>query len=179
MQTSAAPNPISIERSIELLERTPSVLRSLLQDLPAHWTTATEGPGTWSPYDVVGHLVHAERVAWIARAELILSDREDKTFPPLDRFAQFEESKGKTMHQLLDDFDAHRSANLNALRQLPSGEALQRTGVHPQFGNVTLAQLLATWTVHDLDHINQIVRVLAKQYGEAVGPWKANLRILR
>ncbi|GAB4092504.1 DinB family protein [Flaviaesturariibacter terrae] len=170
----------STDRSIELLERTPAVLRSLLRQLSENWTSVNEGPDTWSAFDVVGHLVHLERTGWIQRAQIILSDGPDKNFPSIDRFAQFEESKGKSMEQLLDEFDALRSANLEALRQLPADDAgLQRTGIHPQFGNVTLAQLLATWTVHDLDHLSQILRVLAKQYSDAVGPWKEYLRILR
>lgn len=170
----------SVDRSIELLERTPAVLRSLLQGLPEHWTNVNEGPDTWSAFDVIGHLAHAEGVAWIGRAELILSETADKNFPPLDRFAQFTESKGKTLEQLLDEFATKRAASIERLRALSLTEAnLQRTGIHPQFGAVTLAQLLSTWTTHDLDHISQIVRVLAKQYDSAVGPWKANLKILR
>lgn len=177
MQT---PSPFSTEQALELLERTPAVLRSLLQDLPDHWTRVTEGPDTWSAFDVLGHLVHAEQRAWSGRAELILSEAPDKTFPPLDRFAQFEESKGKTVNELLAEFETLRAESCAWLRQLqPGAEDLQRSGLHPQLGTVTLAQLLATWTVHDVDHISQVVRVFAKQYGEAVGPWKANLKILR
>ncbi|RYY39327.1 MAG: DinB family protein [Chitinophagaceae bacterium] len=170
----------SIERTIELLQRTPGVLRSLLHGLSDEWTTVNEGPDTWSAFDVLGHLAYAERGAWIGRAEVILSNKANKTFPPVDRFAQFRESVGKNLPQLLDEFALLRSENLQRLRALDlQEEQLQRSAVHPQLGPVTLAQLLATWATHDLDHISQVVRVLAKQYGDAVGPWKANLKILR
>ncbi|RYY88330.1 MAG: DinB family protein [Chitinophagaceae bacterium] len=170
----------SIEQGIELLERTPATLRALLSGIAPEWTSATEGPETWSAYDVVGHLAYAERSAWIGRAEVILSEAADKTFPLVDRFAQFHESKGKSLDQLLDEFAALRVRNIAQLRALNPGSAqLQRSAIHPQLGPVTLSQLLATWTVHDLDHISQILRVLATQYADAVGPWKANLRIIR
>jgi uncharacterized damage-inducible protein DinB len=169
----------TIEKSIEILERTPEVLETMLRDLSEDWTENNEGGETWSVFDVLGHLVHGEKTDWVARMEIILSDREDKRFNPFDRFAQFEDSKGKTLQELLDEFKRLRKENIKALRSKKlTGEAFGKKGIHPAFGEVTLAQLLATWTVHDLDHISQISRVMAKQYKEAVGPWVEYLRIL-
>jgi hypothetical protein len=169
-----------LEKSLEILERTPRVLQSLLQNLSLEWTTQNEGPDTWSPYDVVGHLIHGEKTDWIPRAEIILSSRADKTFPPFNRFAQFEESKGKTLPQLLAEFAALREESVKRLRSFQiTHQQLKAKGIHPAFGEVTLSQLLATWVVHDLNHISQIVRVMAKQYKEEVGPWIAFLRILQ
>lgn len=169
-----------LEKAIAVLERTPGVLRTLLSGLPDDWTTGTEGPDTWSPYDVVGHLIHGERTDWITRLEIILGDGPDRTFAPFDRFAQFEESRGKSLAQLLDEFAGARAASLDRLRAFDLTEAhLDRTGVHPTFGTVTARQLLATWTVHDLDHVMQISRVMAKQLGPEVGPWVEFLRIVR
>ncbi len=169
-----------LEKSIAVLERTPAVLRSLLSGLPDDWTTGTEGPDTWSPYDVVGHLIHGERTDWMARLRIILGDGPDRTFVPFDRFAQFEESRGRSLAQLLDDFAEARAASLIQLRALALTESdLDRTGIHPTFGTVTARQLLSTWTVHDLDHVVQISRVMAKQLGSEVGPWVEFLRIVR
>jgi hypothetical protein len=169
-----------LAQGIEILERTPAVLDTLLDGLSAHWTAGTEGPDTWSPYDVVGHLIHGDRTDWLARVELIVSDRADRTFASVDRFAQFHESRGKSLAQLLVEFRAVRAeslARLRALRLTP--EDLERTGTHPKFGAVTLSQLLATWVVHDLDHLVQISRVMAKQIGPDVGPWVEFLKVLR
>ncbi len=153
----------SIEKSIEILERTPDVLETMLENVSADWTENNEGGETWSVFDVVGHLIHGEKTDWVARMEIILSDGEDKKFKPFDRFAQFEESKGKTLEQLLDEFKSLRQKNVDILRSKKlTVENLAETGIHPAFGEVTLAQLLATWTVHDLDHISQISRVMAK-----------------
>jgi hypothetical protein len=169
----------SIEKSIEILERTPVVLEAMLQDVSAEWTENNEGGETWSPFDVVGHLVHGEKTDWIARMEIILSDAGDKTFKSFDRFAQFEESRGKTLGQLLDEFKSLRQKNIAHLRSKNlTFENLEEKGVHPDFGEVRLSQLLATWIVHDLDHIAQIARVMAKQYKEAVGPWVKYLKVL-
>jgi len=166
--------------SIALLERTPSVLRALLSGLPDVWTTPNEGPDTWSPYDVVGHLIHGERVDWMTRLGIILSDGPDRTFEPFDRFAQFRESQGKSLQTLLDEFAELRAANLQHLRSLRLTEAdLDRTGIHPKFGTVTARQLLSTWTAHDLDHVMQISRVMAHQLSSEVGPWVEYLRIVR
>ena len=162
-----------------LLRRTPAVLRALLTDLPDGWETVTEGPGTWSPYDVLGHLIHGERTDWIPRVEHILRHGDTVPFPPFDREAMFTESAGATVPALLDTFEAVRADSLARLRALDLTAAdLERPGLHPAFGRVSLGQHLATWTVHDLTHLNQIARTLAAQYGEAVGPWRAYLSIL-
>jgi len=173
-------DPFKLAESIALLERTPLVLETLLADLPDIWTQHNEGPETWSPYDVIGHLIHGERTDWMTRLDIILSDGPNKTFATFDRFAQFHESEGKSLAVLLAEFRAVRGENLARLRALNLSDTdLDRTGIHPKFGAVTARQLLATWTVHDLDHIMQISRVMAKQIGPAVGPWVEYLKILR
>ena len=165
---------------VEILERTPAVLETMLGGLADRWTRHNEGGDTWSPYDVVGHLIHGERTDWMARLAIIMSDGPDKTFVPFNRFAQFEESRGKTLTDLLHEFRQVRAANLEQLRRLRlQPPDFDRTGIHPTFGTVTLRQLVATWTVHDLDHIMQISRVMAKQIGVETGPWVAYLRIIR
>jgi hypothetical protein len=169
-----------LTKCVEILERTPAVLEQMLSGLSHEWTQSNEGADTWSPYDVVGHLIHGERTDWMARLDIIRTDGPEKTFVPFDRFAQFEESRGKTLTDLLREFREARQANLARLRSLdlqPSD--LDRTGIHPSFGTVTMRQLLATWTVHDLDHVMQISRVMAKQIGADTGPWVAYLRIIR
>jgi len=168
----------SIPLGLEVLERTPGVLRALLTGLSPEWTTATEGPDTWSPYDVVGHLIHGERTDWITRAEIIRAG--GGTFMTFDRFAQFHESQGKTLAQLLDEFEAVRRENLATVRGWKLTDAdLDKTGTHPKFGTVTLRQLLSTWAAHDLDHLMQISRVMGKQLATDVGPWSEYLRIVR
>ena len=151
----------------------------MLEGLPAAWTDATEGPDTWSPYVIVGHLIHGERTDWIPRAEIILAQGPDRRFTAYDRFAQFGESEGKPLANLLDEFARLRAANLATLAGWRlTGAQLALTGEHPEFGSVTLAQLLATWVAHDLGHVAQTARVMAKQYREAVGPWTAYLPVL-
>jgi hypothetical protein len=163
----------------EILERTPAVLRALLGGLPAEWTMAKEPPDGWSPFDVVGHLIHGEETDWIPRARIILTDGERRTFEPFDRFAQFEKSKGKAMAELLDEFAAARRTSLDALRAMNLGPRdLERTGRHPELGVVTLAQLLATWAVSDLAHTRQIARAMAKQWADEIGPWRAYMRVV-
>ncbi len=170
----------TLDKSLEILERTPEVLRVLLQDLSDAWLQANEGADTWSPYDVMGHLIHGEKTDWIVRARLILAKEGNKTFEPFDRFAQFRDSQGKSLEDLLTEFQALRHQNLQDLRQFITDESqLSEQGIHPVFGEVTLHQLLASWVVHDLDHISQIVRVMAKHYREDAGPWVAFLKILR
>lgn len=170
----------SLSNSIEILERTPEILNTMLRNMSEQWTMNNEGEGTWSVYDIIGHLIHGEKTDWIPRMEIILSDKDDKAFEPFDRFAQFEESKGKSLHQLLDEFKNLREKNIEQLRSKNLTDTdMMRTGIHPAFGEVTLAQLLSTWTVHDLNHIAQICRVMAKQYKEEVGPWTAYLGILK
>lgn len=168
------------DQALPVLQQTPRTVRALLQDLPRAWTTATEGPGTWSPYDIVGHLVHGERADWIPRVEHLLQHGEAVPFPPFDREAMFAASKGQTLAQLLDRFSALRNTSLSRLDGLGLTDAdLGRTGRHPEFGVVTLGQHLATWVAHDMTHIAQLARVMAKQYADAVGPWKAYLSILK
>jgi hypothetical protein len=170
----------TLEQSIEILERTPLSLSNLLTGLSSEWTSTKEGNDTWSVYDIIGHLIHGEKTDWIPRAEIILSDKTEKTFEPFDRFAQFENSKGKSLTELLEEFTALRKKNIVLLRSMPIHETtLTKKGIHPAFGEVTLSQLLATWVVHDLNHIAQIARVMAKQYKEDVGPWIKYLRILQ
>src|SRR5262245_48142461 len=160
-----------LDRSIQVLGRTPRVLESLLSGLDDQWTLANEGDGTWSPYDVMGHLIHGEHTDWMPRLRIILSDGPDKRFAPFDRFAQFQESAGKSVARLLDEFAAARAASLRDLRALALTETdLDRTGIHPKFGTVTARQLLATWVAHDLDHVMQISRVMAHQLHDDVGP---------
>ncbi len=169
-----------LSKAIEILERTPRVLESLLLELSDTWITSTEGSDTWSPYDVLGHLIHGERTDWIPRLEAILSDGSNKTFAPFDRFAQFSESKGKSLNDLLEEFKIIRGRNIEILRSKGiSLKDFSKKGIHPKFGEVTLVQLLSTWVVHDLDHIFQISRVMAKQYSTDVGPWIEYLKILR
>jgi hypothetical protein len=165
--------------ALVVLERTPRVLRGLLAGLPDVWSRATEGPDTWSPFDVVGHLIHGERTDWLPRTEIILREGESRPFPPFDRFAQFEASRGKRLEELLDTFAELRAANLDRLRGFGlTASDLARRGRHPEFGPVTLEQHLATWVAHDLSHIGQIVRVMGRSYADAVGPWRAYLPML-
>ena len=167
-----------LTKGVAVLERTPDVLRSMLAGLPREWRDGTEGPETWSPYVIVGHLIHGERTDWIPRARHILAE-ETRPFERFDREAQFRESRGKSLRELLETFARLRRESLDALEAMHLGEAdLARTGNHPELGVVTLAQLLSTWTVHDLDHVAQIVRTMAKAYGAAVGPWTAYLSVL-
>lgn len=164
---------------VAVLERTPRTLDAMLRGLDTSWTDADEGPDTWSPWVIIGHLVQGERSDWIPRARIILAQGPDRRFTPFDRFAQFEASKGKTLAALLDEFAALRAESLATLAGWQITEDhLALEGVHPAFGAVTLRQLLATWVAHDLGHIAQTARVMAKQYREAVGPWRAYLPVL-
>ncbi|HEX3125988.1 MAG TPA: DinB family protein [Thermoanaerobaculia bacterium] len=164
---------------IAILERTPHTLRAMLGGLPSEWTDAGEGPETWSPYVIVGHLIHGERTDWIPRARIILDQGTERRFTPYDRFAQFRDSQGKSLAELLDEFARLRAENLATLAGWRLTEAeLVLEGEHPEFGPVTLRQLLATWVTHDLGHVAQTARVMAKQYREAVGPWRAYLPVL-
>jgi len=168
-----------LDSATNILSRTPVVLRALLQGLPAEWTNATEGSESWSAYTILGHLIHGENDDWIPRVRTILRGDGERKFAPFDRFAQFEESRGKSLAQLLDEFESRRRASLDELRAMQlSANDLDKTGTHPAFGAVTLRQLLSTWVVHDLAHLGQIARVLAKQYKHEVGPWSAYLSVL-
>ena len=169
----------NLNDGIAVLERTPKTLSTLLTGLSPAWTDATEGPDTWSPYVVIGHLIQGERTDWIARAEIILAQGDNRKFTPFDRFAQFEASKGKSLNELLDEFARLRAQNLAALKAMQLDAArLALEGEHPKFGAVTLRQLLATWVAHDLGHIVQIARVMAKQYRDAIGPWREFLSVM-
>ena len=168
-----------LSEGVAVLERTPGVLRAMLAGLPSEWIERDEGADTWSPFVIVGHLVHGERTDWIPRARIILEQGTDRRFTPYDRFAQFRESEGKSLTTLLDEFDAVRRENLATLGDWRlTEEQLEFTGEHPEFGSVKLRQLLATWVAHDLSHIAQIARVMAKQYRDAIGPWRAYLPIV-
>ena len=165
--------------AIPVLERTPGVLRALLDGLPPAWTEAREGPGRWSPYDVVGHLIHGERTDWIPRAEIILRAGEAEPFPPFDRVAMFRDSAGKSLGELLDLFARLRSESVVRLRAMALTPAdLERRGRHPELGSVTLRELVSTWVVHDLAHLAQVARVLAKHRAPEIGPWAAYFRVL-
>ena len=178
-QADRTRRPFLIEEGIAILSRTPSTLDVLLRGLPDGWIAANEGGETWSAFDVIGHLIHGERTDWMPRARIILERGETQPFEKFDRLAQFEESRGRTLASLLDEFASLRANNLRDLTSLQLTEAdLDRRGRHPQLGVVTLRQLLATWVAHDLDHVMQISRVLARQYSEEVGPWRAYLRII-
>ncbi|MGB9031068.1 MAG: DinB family protein [Acidobacteriaceae bacterium] len=172
--------PFNLDDAIALLTRTPAALDALLRDLPEAWTLRNEGENTWTVFDVVGHLNHGERTDWMPRVKRILEAGETRTFDPFDRFAQFRESEGQTLAQLLDEFARLRADNLVRLRALnlqPTDFA--RRGQHPALGVVTLSELLSTWAVHDLTHLHQISRIMAHQYRDAVGPWSKFLGVLQ
>jgi DinB superfamily len=168
-----------LDEALEILTRTPSTLRSMLHGLSEAWTTPNEGGESWSPFDIVGHLIHGEETDWISRAAIILEHGESRPFPPVDRFAMFEKFRDARLDDMLDTFERLRTESLRRLHGMSlTPELLERTGMHPHFGIVTLRQLLSTWAVHDLGHIAQIARVMSKQYVDEVGPWYAYLPIL-
>lgn len=170
----------NLAESIALLTRTPAVLNALLRGLPDTWIRCNEGIDTWNAFDIVGHLVFAERTDWMPRVRILLENGEARPFDPFDRFAQVKEGHGKSLEQLLESFSTLRSESLIALQSLNlEQEDLVRRGRHPALGSVTLSQLLAAWTVHDLTHLHQLSRTMAYQYREAVGPWSAYLGVLR
>jgi len=166
--------------ALAVLTRTPIALDALLRGLPNVWVRCNEGKDSWSAFDIVGHLIVGERTDWVPRARIILENGEARPFDPLDRFAQVKESQGKSLEQLLEDFARLRKENLAALQALNlQPEDLNRRGKHPALGVVTLSELLATWAVHDLTHLHQLSRVMAHQYREVVGPWRAYLGVLK
>jgi hypothetical protein len=166
--------------TIALLSRTPAVLDTLLHDLPDTWVYRNEGEKTWNAFDVVGHLIVGERTDWIPRVKMILEFGEAKPFVPFDRFAQERESKGKSLGQLLGEFARLRTENIAQLRALNlEPRDLDRRGMHPSLGVVTLSQLLATWVAHDLTHLHQISRIMAHQYRDTVGPWSQYLGVMQ
>jgi len=171
---------VDVDSVLATLERTPAALRVVLAGLPAELVNATEGGESWSPLDILGHLIHGEKTDWIPRLGIILSEGEARPFEPFDRFAQFQASQGNTVEDLLGEFEALRAANLVTLwGMLAGGIDLDAAGTHPEFGRVTAGQLLATWATHDLGHIAQLARVMAKHFGKDAGPWRAYLPILR
>lgn len=169
----------SLPEATALLARTPATLNAMLRGLPDLWTRSNEGPNTWSAFDIVGHLIVGERTDWMPRVRILLDHGEARPFDPFDRFAQSKQTQGQSLETLLDDFASLRKENLAALDNLNlTTEDLPRRGTHPAFGAVTLSELLATWTIHDLTHLHQLSRVMAHQYREAVGPWSAYLGVL-
>jgi hypothetical protein len=169
----------NLEKSKEILAQTPSTLKIMLSGLSGEWINNNEGGESWSPYDIVGHLIHGERADWMGRIKTILEYGETKEFVSFDRFAQFKSSKGKSLQELLEIFAELREENLRELGSLNITEdKLLLRGQHPVFGTVSLSQLISTWTVHDLGHIAQIARVMSKQYVDEVGPWKEYLPVL-
>lgn len=170
---------LSLLEVTAVLSRTPGTLRALLEGLPEDWLEANEGPDTFSPRDVLGHLIHGEKTDWVPRTRLILEGGEPKTFERFDRFGFQEALRGHSTPEVLEEFEALRTKNLAHLQGLSlSPTQMALTARHPELGLVTLEQLLATWTVHDLNHIGQIVRVLGKKHSDTVGPWKRFLGIL-
>ena len=170
----------SLDHITSLLAHTPATLNALLRDLPEEWTHANEGESTWSAFDVVGHLIHAERADWIPRARIILTYGETRTFDPFDREGHAREIQGKSLAQLLDEFSRVRGENLIELRAWKlQATDLEKVGKHPSLGRVTLSQLLATWAGHDLTHLHQLSRIMAYQYRDAVGPWAVYLGVMQ
>lgn len=168
-----------LEQAVEVLQRTPGVLRAWLGGLSGGWALSNYGEATFSPFDVVGHLLHGERADWMVRVRVILEHGEAEAFAPFDRYAMYEASRGKSTADLLDEFERVRAANLADLRALAlTPEQLDRRGTHPALGGVTLRQLLATWVVHDLNHLSQIAKAMAFQYRHEVGPWREYLSVL-
>ncbi len=171
--------PHNLDETVALLARAPGVLNALLRGLPDTWTMGNEGDGTWSPFDVVAHLIHAEREDWIPRGRTILDHGETQAFAPFDREGNFQESRQRPLAELLDEFAEVRSKSLqqlSAMNLLP--QDLEKRGKHPALGTVTLSELLATWAAHDLTHLHQISRVMALQFREAVGPWSRFLGVM-
>ncbi len=169
-----------LDRAVAVLTRTPAALTTLLSGLPDEWIYRNEGEGTWSPFDVIGHLIHGERTDWMPRVRMILQSGEAQTFLPFDRFAMFDESKGRSLDELLATFAELRQQNLRELKALElTADDLERTGMHPGLGRVSLSELLASWVAHDLGHIVQIARTMGRQYEAAVGPWTAYLSVVQ
>jgi DinB superfamily len=170
----------NLDEAVAVLSRTPATLDTLLRGLPAIWIRGNEGGDTWSAFEIVGHLVYAERADWMPRLRILLESGESRPFDPFDRFAQIKEFKGKSLEQLLDDFATLREENLAALQKLNlQPQDMDRLGRHPALGAVTLSQLLATWAAHDLNHLHQLARVMAHQYRDAVGSWSKYLGVLQ
>jgi hypothetical protein len=173
------PTPF-LDECLSVLTRTPRVFDALLRDLPEGWTSVTEGAGTWSPYVVIGHLIHGEKGDWMPRLDIILKHGPARPFDPFDREAQFRDSEGKSLSTLLDEFSSLRRENLARMRAMNLGPAqFELEGTHPTLGKVTVRQLLATWTAHDLAHLLQVSRVMAKRYKQDVGPWAEFMSVMK
>jgi hypothetical protein len=171
---------LKLPEATQILQSTPATISTMVSAVPQDWLRCTEGTGTWSCYDIVGHLIHGELTDWVPRIRIILEHGEDRAFQPFDRFAQFREDQARPISALLDQFAFMRRENLAILEGMHLSEAdLERRGTHPELGPVTLGQLIASWAVHDQSHVAQIARVTAKQYTHAVGPWQAYLSILK
>lgn len=169
-----------IHEAVAILSRTPIIISALLDGISDEWLMNDEGENTWSPYEILGHLIHGEKTDWIPRATIILSEKADKTFIPFDRFAQLNEQNKKPIHDLIEHFKALRKENLQTLHSFNlDAQDLLKKGIHPELGSVNLTQLLSTWVVHDLGHLSQMTRVMAKQYKNEVGVWHAYLGILQ
>jgi len=169
----------TLHKSIEILHQTPLTLYALLSNLSNEWILQNEGENTWSPFDIIGHLIYGEKTDWMVRIKIILNNTSNTPFKPFDRFAQFKESKNKSIEELLQEFKTLRTENIKQLKALHlNKDHLKMKGYHPEFGEVTLEELLSTWVVHDLGHLAQISRVMAFQYKENVGPWQAYLPIV-
>jgi hypothetical protein len=169
-----------LEKAIEILVQTPKTVKAVLGDLSDDWTETDGNTESWTPFDIVGHYIHGEETDWIPRAEIILAQGENMTFVPFDRLAQFERSRGKTLTELIETFAALRQKNVEILKSWNlTEEHLKLKGIHPELGEVDLEQLLATWVVHDLNHVRQITEVLARKYDGNVGAWKEYLSILK
>ncbi|UOE95799.1 DinB family protein [Alkalihalobacillus sp. LMS39] len=169
----------SLPEAIEVLERTPKTLEALLSGLSTAWLTCREGEKTWNAKEVVEHFIYAEKQNWIPRLQTILEQTENKAFPPFDRFAHLQQASGSKMEERITEFHQLRQQNIAKLKQLVTvDQQLELTGIHPEFGEVKTKELLATWVVHDLTHLAQIGRVMAKRYSDDVGPWKAYISIL-
>jgi hypothetical protein len=173
-------NSFNLKEAQQILSNTPKVLRALLANLNDNWINVNEGDNTWSPYDILGHLIHGEKTDWIPRAKIMLSDSPNKTFTPFDRFAQFKSSEGKSIDDLLVEFETLRAQCIEDLISFDlKDEDFIKTGIHPEFGTVNLRQLLSTWIIHDLSHINQMTRVMAKSLKKEAGPWKNYMTIIK
>jgi hypothetical protein len=168
-----------LNKSIEMLERTPDVYFALFNNSKHNWDKINEGIGTWSGYNMIGHFIHGEKTDWIPRAEIILGNKDNKTFEPYDRYAQDKLYSSQTTEELLAEFKILRNQNIQKLLSWNLSENdLNKQGIHPDLGTVTLRQLISTWTVHDIVHLNQVSRVIVKHYAEDVGPWKAYIKLL-
>jgi hypothetical protein len=169
-----------LKQATEILSQTPFTLQRMLEGLSDDWTTSSGNRESWGVYDVIGHLVHGEETDWITRAGVILAQGEDRRFVPFDRVAQFELTNDRSLSDLLTEFAHLRNTNLKQLERMElTAESLSLKGIHPEFGEVSLEQLLATWVVHDLNHVAQIAKILAKKYDAEVGPWKQYLSVLK